>query len=78
MPIDYNNYDYLSPDNEINKKYANLSSNCGNGQVQYICNKVTILARRLDDQYQQYDKTINKTFLEETFILLSKLEQLQE
>ena len=26
----------------------------------YICNKVMIIAKRLDAQYQQYNKTIQK------------------
>ena len=51
----YNKCDYLSPDNEIIKKHANLCSDFQNGQVQYICNKIMIIARRLDVQYQQYN-----------------------
>ena len=62
IPADHNNSDYLYPDNEINKKHAKLWSDFQNGQVQYICNKVMIIARRLDVQYQQYNKPFVKYF----------------
>ena len=65
MSIDYNNCDNLSQDNKINMKHANLWLYFQNCQVQYICIKVMIIARKLDIQYQFCNKTIHKIFLED-------------
>ena len=47
----------------------------GNGQVQYICNKIMFIARKLNSQLQKYSKTIHKIFLEEIPLLLPTLEE---
>ena len=46
-----------------------------NDQVEYICNKVMLLARELDTQYQCYNKTIHKKFLEKMPVLLPKYDE---
>ena len=46
-----------------------------NGQAQNICNKVIVLARKFDAQYQQYIKTIHKISLEEKPLLLPRFEE---
>ena len=74
MLINYNNCNYLSPDNEAVKSMLIYGQIFGI-VIQYICNKIMIIARRFDTQYQKYNKTIHKIFLEELPILLLKLDQ---
>ena len=71
MPIDCNNCDYLSPHN--NTKYGQPLGDVHKSQVQYICNLVMFLAW-MDAQYQHYNETIDKIFMEEIPLLLPKFE----
>ena len=73
IPVNYHNCFYLSPKNEANTKYVNSWSDFQIGQIQYIFNKIMILAHGLGTQYQQYNKTILKIIFEDIPILLPKL-----
>ena len=73
MPVDYKNFDYLSPHNST--KHADVLRDIKNGQAQYICNQDILLTRKLDTQYQQYYKTIQKTLLKEILLLVLKFEE---
>ena len=73
MPVDYYNCDHLSPHNIT--KYGHMWRDIRNGQVQYVCNNGMFVARKLDAQFQQYNRTIHKTPLEEIPLLLSKFEE---
>ena len=56
-------------------KYAHLWGDVKNGQVQFTCNKVKLLARKVDAQYQQNNKSIYEIFLEDIPLLLSIIEE---
>ena len=75
MPTDYNNCGYFSLSNSA--KYVHLWGDVKNGQAQFICKKVMLLARKLDVQYQQYNKTIHELLLEEIPLLLPRIEKLK-
>ena len=49
-------------------KYTNSWSDFQIGQIQYIWNKIMIIANILDAQYQQYNQSIHKIFPEEIAI----------
>ena len=71
MPVACKNCDYLSPHNST--KYAQLWQDVDNGQERYTYNKGILLARNLGGQYQQYNKTIYKLFLEGILLFCQNL-----
>ena len=73
MLVDYNDSDYLSLHNGT--KYCHMFGDVWNGQVHCICNKLMLLARKLDAQFQQCYKTNQQIFLEEIPLLLPRLEE---
>ena len=75
MAVDYNYCDYLSPHKVT--KYGQMWGDVWGDQVQYIYNRVLLLTRKLDGQYQWYNKSIHEIFLGEIPLLLPKLVDLK-
>ena len=49
MMIDYNNWEYMTQHDSA--KYGHMWVDVRNSQLQYICNEVILLARKLDVQF---------------------------